>query len=175
MHHKLFGGLSNSINDLNTQLQLLNHNLSQKNFWDSQMAAALIGAFFALLTEYLLRYAIKRKEYMENLYADLVKKNYRFSPKSIASEARITKYEKDLPLNERMVIELKKRMNHYGRIRSFILKRKFKKYENSLLEIGNVEYNSKAYHEGMSKATQKFEDIQGYLFKKTEENEYTLN
>jgi len=172
-----------SINKIAENTEAIATALSRPDpFWDTQWFAALIGATAALLITSLIDQTAKRNKILRDFYDKIAKNGHGLSLQSIGVSANIIRYghtatrngvSTEVPektFSERVIIELRKKCKYWtlppSKIR-FMLK----KYEKLLSKIPDTK-NLKT-SDGYIEATEYYQKILDFVYKKTGENIWT--
>ena len=170
---------------------MLNKTIASRSFWDSQLAAAIIGAGSAILIvimQYLWKRHKQQKEELDKIYSWIVESYNFWTPDSLLTLASEISYggtttdnlsgEKRIipekPLGEKMVIELRKHVK-YWQFPSWILKWYFKKYEKSLRLFNTVDpHSNDEFRSNLLFSESIMSKIKKIAFKRSGENEWTI-
>jgi len=168
------GEISRQIYNINITLRHLTKVIDAQSFWNSQLFAAILGAFSAIVIQQGLTWLHKRKESLDKTYRWVAEQHVFWSPDSLLNSAENTSYgSPDKPLGEKMIIDLRSHVK-YWRYPYSKIKKQFAKYEKSLHRFNDFGGTGMPTKEDCLKISNSyFESIKNISFKKSGENEWT--
>ena len=163
--------IRNQLDEINTNMDVINAYLAKESFWNSQLFAAIVGAGSALsifMIKYIIDHLKKRSIELKKFYLFIVEQSDFYSPSGLLEEANGHQHFKQKNIGEKMKISLRERVKYwnipYGKI-----VRLFKKYEKIISATTQENQD-----ETIERAGKIYKKIVNLSCKKTGESEWTI-